>query len=257
MKRAFTLIELLVVIAIIAILAAILFPVFAQAKAAAKSTVCLSNDKQLGLALQLYVNDYDDVMFFRSGWAYSRSGNTKILGPGDSPNHYRWWNLLMPYVKSNNIMQCPDDGQPTLSPDTNGTDDIKRSYIAISCAESLSLSSIQSPSNTMVLTEKWGADYTGVRTDSWIEPFNGDFTNDQTDPSKTFTAANRHFDHMNAVFFDCHAKAETAGAVQSSKDLTGCQLVYSFPFQGAGAPTVYSPTTAPGQPNICATFTWP
>src|SRR5882724_3775291 len=59
-RRAFTLIELLVVIAIIAILAAILFPVFAQAKEAAKKTACLSNTKQIALGLQMYMNDNDD-----------------------------------------------------------------------------------------------------------------------------------------------------------------------------------------------------
>src|SRR5579884_2867342 len=62
MKRAFTLIELLVVIAIIAILAAILFPVFAQAKAAAKKSVAVSNQKQLALGSVMYTNDYDDVL---------------------------------------------------------------------------------------------------------------------------------------------------------------------------------------------------
>src|SRR5580658_9982218 len=62
MKKAFTLIELLVVIAIIAILAAILFPVFAQAKEASKKTVCLSNNKQIGLGLYMYCNDYDDML---------------------------------------------------------------------------------------------------------------------------------------------------------------------------------------------------
>jgi len=66
MKKAFTLIELLVVIAIIAILAAILFPVFAQAKAAAKTSACLSNTKQLGLAVMQYLNDNDGG--YPAGW---------------------------------------------------------------------------------------------------------------------------------------------------------------------------------------------
>src|SRR3954468_11217893 len=61
-RNAFTLIELLVVIAIIAILAAILFPVFAQAKEAAKKAVCVSNTKQVSLAWQMYATDYDDTM---------------------------------------------------------------------------------------------------------------------------------------------------------------------------------------------------
>lgn len=66
MRKAFTLIELLVVIAIIAILAAILFPVFAQAKAAAKQSVNLSNLKQIGLAGMMYTSDYDDTMIGNS-----------------------------------------------------------------------------------------------------------------------------------------------------------------------------------------------
>jgi prepilin-type N-terminal cleavage/methylation domain-containing protein len=256
-RKAFTLIELLVVIAIIAILAAVLFPVFAQAKAAAKATACMSNMKQMGLAVQMYLGDYDDRMFFRGNWANSRSGNTKLIGPGDSVNHYRWWNLLMPYVKSNGILRCPSDDLPTLSNDYNGVADIERSYIAISTAESLNLDELPVPVDTMVITEKWGKDWTGVRTDSWIEPFNGDFTWDSTDPTRTFTASNRHAAHMNCTFFDSHAKSKTGGDVQVSKNLSGCQLIYDFPFLGSNAPTVTSASAQAGQPNLCASFTWP
>ena len=67
-RTGFTLIELLVVIAIIAILAAILFPVFAQAREKARQTSCLSNAKQLGLGISMYVQDYDETMPFACGW---------------------------------------------------------------------------------------------------------------------------------------------------------------------------------------------
>ncbi|RYG26829.1 prepilin-type N-terminal cleavage/methylation domain-containing protein [bacterium] len=90
MKKAFTLIELLVVIAIIAILAAILFPVFAQAKAAAKKTSSLSNVKQLGTALNIYGADADDM-----------SPGTKIH------EGYVFHAYLMPYVKNKDIFKDP------------------------------------------------------------------------------------------------------------------------------------------------------
>lgn len=91
MKKAFTLIELLVVIAIIAILAAILFPVFAQAKAAAKKTNALSQVKQIGTSLNIYLTDSDDVM--------------PHVSSGGESDMYRtdWWVALYPYVKNSDI----------------------------------------------------------------------------------------------------------------------------------------------------------
>ncbi|MDR3691117.1 MAG: prepilin-type N-terminal cleavage/methylation domain-containing protein [Fimbriimonas sp.] len=100
MKRAFTLIELLVVIAIIAILAAILFPVFAQAKEAAKRTSCLSNMKQAGTAMTMYVSDYDDV----APTLYHYSGGAD----------QDYWYMLQPYVKNLTVFFCPDRNEWSL-----------------------------------------------------------------------------------------------------------------------------------------------
>jgi prepilin-type N-terminal cleavage/methylation domain-containing protein/prepilin-type processing-associated H-X9-DG protein len=110
MKRrkrvAFTLIELLVVIAIIAILAAILFPVFAQAREAARKTTCLSNLKQLGVGMLMYTQDYDSISV---PWLLRN-------GPGGSGDQFdasgvsaTWDRLIQPYVKSNAVLACPSD----------------------------------------------------------------------------------------------------------------------------------------------------
>jgi len=100
-KKAFTLIELLVVIAIIAILAAILFPVFAQAKVAAKATSALSNNKQIALGAIMYSTDYDDTCVLDITWG----GNWPIEIGG---NPFTMWSYTMaPYLKSNPIDQDP------------------------------------------------------------------------------------------------------------------------------------------------------
>jgi len=101
MRKGFTLIELLVVIAIIAILAAILFPVFARAREKARQTSCLSNLKQLSLSMLMYVQDYDER--FPVAWRYVAG----YVPPGyNATNYVTWADLIMPYVRNDQIFQC-------------------------------------------------------------------------------------------------------------------------------------------------------
>ncbi len=110
-RRGFTLIELLVVIAIIAILAAILFPVFAKAREKARQSACLSNIKQIGLAFVMYSTDYDDT-FVGTWQGYPYTG---------------WPLLLYPYIKNEQVYDCPsrvpnipwDSRNDTLRPPAN------------------------------------------------------------------------------------------------------------------------------------------
>ncbi len=93
--RGFTLIELLVVIAIIAILAAILFPVFAQAREKARQATCLSNVKQIATSYFMYAQDYDQ-RYTQNRYA-------------DGANHYTWKLAILPYVKNLALFQCPSN----------------------------------------------------------------------------------------------------------------------------------------------------
>jgi|CXWL01.1.fsa_nt_gi prepilin-type N-terminal cleavage/methylation domain-containing protein len=121
MRKAFTLIELLVVIAIIAILAAILFPVFAQAKEAAKKTACLSNSRQIGMATKMYLGDYDDTMPIF--YAYNSQP------AAGQPGHKGIEVNLLPYCKNQEVFKSPlDQGGPYLAIDVPGTDTYWKAY---------------------------------------------------------------------------------------------------------------------------------
>ena len=102
--RGFTLIELLVVIAIIAILAAILFPVFAQAREQARKTTCTSNMRQIGMALNMYVQDYDETLPTQhpNNWPVAGPKGSWLTNPLPS-----WIGLLWPYLKNWPMLRCP------------------------------------------------------------------------------------------------------------------------------------------------------
>jgi prepilin-type N-terminal cleavage/methylation domain-containing protein/prepilin-type processing-associated H-X9-DG protein len=137
-RRGFTLIELLVVIAIIAILAAILFPVFAQARDKARAASCLSNVKQLALAFNMYAQDYDESLPFWAPQCHSIGASAVTCGrvvtgnlaataadgaPYLSPGYAGslWPYGLQPYIKNANIFGCPSDAQKWTVADRVGT----------------------------------------------------------------------------------------------------------------------------------------
>ncbi len=102
-RSGFTLIELLVVIAIIAILAAILFPVFSRARAKARQAACTAHMKQLGLAFMMYAEDYDSCL---PSWAF---GNISDNDNGPNEGCFTWDTVLQPYMKNQQILVCPNN----------------------------------------------------------------------------------------------------------------------------------------------------
>lgn len=120
LKSGFTLIELLVVIAIIAILAAILFPVFAQAREKARQVSCLSNIKQLGLGIMMYTQDYDEMFPIHAYW--ENDWNT-----AEGKAKY-WQGRVLPYIKNLGIFRCPSDAGGSAATTGGGDAGTRVSY---------------------------------------------------------------------------------------------------------------------------------
>jgi len=160
---AFTLIELLVVIAIIAILAAILFPVFAQAKAAAKKTSDLSNIKQMGTATAMYENDFDDLNpqqcgMYNGTWGVGYASWTPADWYPGYPNYTAFsasyvMNVIQPYVKSYQVMEIP--GAPTFNvyPPTPGSKARSATYTFNGLLSSYPSTAVASPAQLPMFTE--------------------------------------------------------------------------------------------------------
>ena len=188
-RRGFTLIELLVVIAIIAILAAILFPVFARAREKARQASCLSNGKQLGIAFQTYVQDYDETI---------------ILEYGASPT---WPSRIMPYVKNNQVFSCPSsqfkfDGSSSYSLSIGIN--LWSSYYPGWAGHMMTLAQCNRPSETMIFSDSTITHTNPENMDAggyWLVQ-TGPFT---TTASRGKIAA-RHNRGANITYIDGHSK---------------------------------------------------
>ena len=206
-KRGFTLIELLVVIAIIAILAAILFPVFARARENARRTSCLSNLRQMGMGFTQYAQDYDEQYPFSKG---------------DSP----WPAAIQPYVKSSQLFRCPSDQRNDWTTDLSSalTTGRRTSYTANGYfvpgeakpehgGNFANLASVQKPSSVIFLAE--GAEYLEPAHTAWNQVYfhahlwgNGS-SNSRWDDTKQVpldAIIDRHLGGFNAGFADGHVK---------------------------------------------------
>ena len=217
-RRGFTLIELLVVIAIIAILAAILFPVFAKAREKARQASCSSNLKQVGLAAIQYRADYDErPASCRAGTCLDQWGN----GPGRI-----WWNgLLMPYCKSYQMMSCPSMSnqrfggvlEPAMNFLNNNPNDssyrfhaglVMNWYYLASVRDygwwmDLSDADINRPAEVIYFLE--GTSIVGGPNPGNSLPYNTWITN-CTNSTAYGYGARRHNEGMNVAFYDGHVK---------------------------------------------------
>jgi len=210
-RRGFTLIELLVVIAIIAILAAILFPVFAKAREKARQSSCLSNVKQLGLGLMMYAQDYDET-YMPSGYIIPSIGTTANVN---------WWRyLLYPYVKNWQIYLCPSSAY--RNDPSNPNNQLTNSYGYSSALNCRSQGSLQTPSEFIAMGDSvhWMGDCYGLWTYAFAAP-NGWPGNFSTDATIRTEANTRHNFGSNLCFADGHAKwYQTNAILGMTKGLT-------------------------------------
>jgi prepilin-type N-terminal cleavage/methylation domain-containing protein/prepilin-type processing-associated H-X9-DG protein len=197
MKRGFTLIELLVVIAIIAILAAILFPVFAKAREKARQSSCLSNNKQIGLAVMQYAQDYDEHL------------PRTYYSPPAGNQH--WAMVVLPYIRNNQVFDCP-----SYSFRWNGlwSEQMSYGYNVFFEGNGAALGDVRTPAETVLI---------GDGVNFRIKPQGHSFESG----AATRLVEPRHNDMANITFCDGHAKnmrkeaLELKAATENGAALTG------------------------------------
>jgi prepilin-type N-terminal cleavage/methylation domain-containing protein/prepilin-type processing-associated H-X9-DG protein len=223
-RSAFTLIELLVVIAIIAILAAILFPVFAQARDKARASACLSNTKQMGTAISLYAQDYDETLPRYWDDVVGEPHNGKVP-PNPNPLGY-WHNQIQPYIKNYNVFICPSarskdertvdtgEGTPaqrmTLRWRGSGSYGWNFWYLGAWNGQTFTLAQVSYPAECIAVGESTHSVNAGVIYPAPLCAGTPDYSGWTKNPKdrQTFWTqfADRHQGGNNLVFVDGHSK---------------------------------------------------
>jgi prepilin-type N-terminal cleavage/methylation domain-containing protein/prepilin-type processing-associated H-X9-DG protein len=231
-KRGFTLIELLVVIAIIALLAAILFPVFARARENARKSSCANNLKQIVVGAQQYSQDYDEMVVSSYG-AYT---DPTALNSSGNPTTVYWMGLIMPYVKNYQVFQCPsatrqNESVPRNPQVTHYGHQHNNLGWGFSNSSNPSLADVARPAETIFFSDT--GRYNGITGNEWDnlrDRPTSSFTNGSNTITRSYTqcrncpgapsccddawtVVDRHLGTCNVAFLDGHVKAVTVATL--------------------------------------------
>jgi prepilin-type N-terminal cleavage/methylation domain-containing protein/prepilin-type processing-associated H-X9-DG protein len=219
-KRGFTLIELLVVVAIIGILAAILFPVFARARENARRASCMSNLKQMGLAVMMYVQDYDETY----PADYHEDGAVPETGWWDTAGRWYWQATIYPYVKNIQVFRCPSSKFDASSNSRLRVANYGVNYFVIGPTSALiKMAQVNRPAENFMIMDAGqyivtdvaadsSAPHSGIAGTSMYIPgacaFNGTTMSSASygDPQRVDCNTDRNLGGVNIAFADGHAK---------------------------------------------------